>query len=129
MIRRPPRSTLFPYTTLFRSPGGARRAPRRRGAQGAGGEHLRAIAADGRPGRQRARDDAARGGGDRPQPRLGQLGGKFRRGAAPAAGPAGGAPWRGRPADGAAAGGRRDRERTRLESQPPVISYAVFFFE
>src|SRR5256885_4089914 len=25
MIRRPPRSTLFPYTTLFRSPGGAKR--------------------------------------------------------------------------------------------------------
>src|SRR2546426_5344036 len=24
MIRRPPRSTLFPYTTLFRSPGVAR---------------------------------------------------------------------------------------------------------
>src|SRR5256885_11823896 len=24
MIRRPPRSTLFPYTTLFRSPGDAR---------------------------------------------------------------------------------------------------------
>src|SRR5687768_18307350 len=24
MIRRPPRSTLFPYTTLFRSPGGPR---------------------------------------------------------------------------------------------------------
>src|SRR5258707_7909662 len=24
MIRRPPRSTLFPYTTLFRSPAGAR---------------------------------------------------------------------------------------------------------
>src|SRR2546426_1961240 len=24
MIRRPPRSTLFPYTTLFRSPGGER---------------------------------------------------------------------------------------------------------
>src|SRR5256884_1202447 len=23
MIRRPPRSTLFPYTTLFRSPGGS----------------------------------------------------------------------------------------------------------
>src|SRR2546427_3554503 len=34
MIRRPPRSTLFPYTTLFRSPGG--RAPRsvHRGAAG-----------------------------------------------------------------------------------------------
>src|SRR3970282_2774038 len=31
MIRRPPRSTLFPYTTLFRSPGSARgpRAPTR----------------------------------------------------------------------------------------------------
>src|SRR3989454_5857008 len=30
MIRRPPRSTLFPYTTLFRShnPYGARRRPR-----------------------------------------------------------------------------------------------------
>src|SRR3712207_8592314 len=27
MIRRPPRSTLFPYTTLFRSP-----SPRRRGS-------------------------------------------------------------------------------------------------
>src|SRR6266566_7217928 len=25
MIRRPPRSTLFPYTTLFRSPTGSRR--------------------------------------------------------------------------------------------------------
>src|SRR5258705_6505403 len=37
MIRRPPRSTLFPYTTLFRSEGAAasraivRGAPRRRG--------------------------------------------------------------------------------------------------
>src|SRR5687767_15407173 len=33
MIRRPPRSTLFPYTTLFRSPshpGPARRRARRR---------------------------------------------------------------------------------------------------
>src|SRR3712207_8735295 len=33
MIRRPPRSTLFPYTTLFRSRGGpARRASRAGGA-------------------------------------------------------------------------------------------------
>src|SRR3712207_7347241 len=31
MIRRPPRSTLFPYTTLFRSPG--RRRARRRAAR------------------------------------------------------------------------------------------------
>src|SRR3712207_6924118 len=28
MIRRPPRSTLFPYTTLFRSRGGACEPPR-----------------------------------------------------------------------------------------------------
>src|SRR3712207_8045031 len=27
MIRRPPRSTLFPYTTLFRSPAGGRTRP------------------------------------------------------------------------------------------------------
>src|SRR5438045_6676731 len=27
MIRRPPRSTLFPYTTLFRSPSGRPRRP------------------------------------------------------------------------------------------------------
>src|SRR3712207_8101085 len=30
MIRRPPRSTLFPYTTLFRSPPPRSRAARRR---------------------------------------------------------------------------------------------------
>src|SRR3712207_7469119 len=30
MIRRPPRSTLFPYTTLFRSRGAARPGGRRR---------------------------------------------------------------------------------------------------
>src|SRR5258706_8286019 len=43
MLRRPPRSTLFPYTTLFRSPrggdrgaahGGRERDQRRAGAQG-----------------------------------------------------------------------------------------------
>src|SRR2546430_5027347 len=39
MIRRPPRSTLFPYTTLFRSPEGRRR-----------GRVLRDL----RPGRHRA---------------------------------------------------------------------------
>src|SRR2546429_4277710 len=34
MIRRPPRSTLFPYTTLFRSQGpGLRRVNARRGRQ------------------------------------------------------------------------------------------------
>src|SRR2546430_12178507 len=42
MIRRPPRSTLFPYTTLFRSCGSAHAAdrgaaPRRTGGSGGGG--------------------------------------------------------------------------------------------
>src|SRR3712207_7629561 len=32
MIRRPPRSTLFPYTTLFRSPAGRRSGVVRAGA-------------------------------------------------------------------------------------------------
>src|ERR1041384_1180588 len=36
MIRRPPISTLFPYTTLFRSPGGAARPREARGP----GRHL-----------------------------------------------------------------------------------------
>src|SRR3712207_8512872 len=42
MIRRPPRSTLFPYTTLFRSPARPRRAARcaRRSGGGEGGRHL-----------------------------------------------------------------------------------------
>src|SRR3712207_7825074 len=42
MIRRPPRSTLFPYTTLFRSAGGATRCLRRRSAS-----HSRASTAGG----------------------------------------------------------------------------------
>src|SRR3712207_7904648 len=33
MIRRPPRSTLFPYTTLFRSPPAQRRPLARRGSR------------------------------------------------------------------------------------------------
>src|SRR2546426_3889980 len=37
MIRRPPRSTLFPYTTLFRSPAGDRRVA----AAAAGARHAR----------------------------------------------------------------------------------------
>src|SRR2546427_12926829 len=43
MIRRPPRSTLFPYTTLFRSDGGlrdrARRGGPRRHVDGSGAIH------------------------------------------------------------------------------------------
>src|SRR5471030_1543254 len=37
MIRRPPRSTLFPYTTLFRSPARARSARRGGSSESAGG--------------------------------------------------------------------------------------------
>src|SRR5258706_7639191 len=42
MIRRPPRSTLFPYTTLFRSifPQGTRRAPGAVPRYKFGGAHL-----------------------------------------------------------------------------------------
>src|SRR2546430_13162454 len=45
MIRRPPRSTLFPYTTLFRSPTLAALPEHRRqhGASGAAGLHRRAL--------------------------------------------------------------------------------------
>src|SRR2546425_2351466 len=39
MIRRPPRSTLFPYTTLFRSPVGARD----RGDADSGGDMTTAV--------------------------------------------------------------------------------------
>src|SRR5258708_23533833 len=51
MIRRPPRSTLFPYTTLFRSPGPS--------------DRLRPVESAGRPGRlQFARSE--HGGGSAP---------------------------------------------------------------
>src|SRR5256885_6307236 len=36
MIRRPPRSTLFPYTTLFRSPAGRQAGPAAPGSCGYG---------------------------------------------------------------------------------------------
>src|SRR3712207_6960591 len=48
MIRRPPRSTLFPYTTLFRSPAAAG-LPRHTGARRRRGVRT------GRPGRVAAR--------------------------------------------------------------------------
>src|SRR3712207_7875647 len=43
MIRRPPRSTLFPYTTLFRSPEGRRALDELRHA---GGRAAGSVAAD-----------------------------------------------------------------------------------
>src|SRR3712207_8551334 len=49
MIRRPPRSTLFPYTTLFRSHGG------QQGIGGLGAHLLRRL-----PAAQRVQDHVAR---------------------------------------------------------------------
>src|SRR5687768_17697962 len=67
MIRRPPRSTLFPYTTLFRS---------EQGEEGGEQDHERAgaLGCAGRPhGRRRDRDPEgpqAAGPGDRKSTRL-----------------------------------------------------------
>src|SRR3712207_7836138 len=55
MIRRPPRSTLFPYTTLFRSRPGRDRARRPDGERRAARRRARAAARGGRLAR-RARD-------------------------------------------------------------------------
>src|SRR3712207_7891159 len=64
MIRRPPRSTLFPYTTLFRSvPGDAAR----RGARGVdeGPDGARAAHGAAGPRGRRHRGEPGRDGGDR----------------------------------------------------------------
>src|SRR2546429_9533191 len=67
MIRRPPRSTLFPYTTLFRSiedtPTEQRRADARRGGLrqvGGEGSPLGSAATEGDPQRQREQQHAER---------------------------------------------------------------------
>src|SRR5437764_6442167 len=56
MIRRPPRSTLFPYTTLFRSRG----AGRDRG--GIQPPHLRPVARSQRCAEEQRREDSQRAG-------------------------------------------------------------------
>src|SRR2546426_3575082 len=64
MIRRPPRSTLFPYTTLFRSQPAGERAPRagpRRGRAAA-----RSAPAQGPPGPRTRRACRAPQGGAEP---------------------------------------------------------------
>src|SRR5947209_12201779 len=64
MIRRPPRSTLFPYTTLFRSVlDGDREAGEQRAAIGAPGGVAGAVGHDGRQRVDRAVDllDAGQG--------------------------------------------------------------------
>src|SRR5690349_24006878 len=43
MIRPPPRSTLFPYTTLFRSAGVSRQDPAAHGAPGDAHHEMRAV--------------------------------------------------------------------------------------
>src|SRR5260370_39862414 len=63
MIRRPPRSTLFPYTTLFRSPRRAvprRRARRARGRASAPGRPavVTRVARTHHPHRARSHHDA-----------------------------------------------------------------------
>src|SRR2546426_8170356 len=73
MIRRPPRSTLFPYTTLFRSaqaPAGREgrflhRASLRRRARGSAATFDRPLRRAGRAARggRRRRAGSARGGG------------------------------------------------------------------
>src|SRR5260370_22370163 len=62
MIRRPPRSTLFPYTTLFRSRGGR-----------AAGEHEEPRARYGRCGSPRHRADGGGTGGDRSEEHTSEL--------------------------------------------------------
>src|SRR3712207_7145535 len=99
MIRRPPRSTLFPYTTLFRS-----------AREGAGADPRRA-----RLGPEDDRDRARGGGGAPPHPR-------------PEAGEGEAHPLFAEQAHGAEpapAGG--DRKSTRLNSSHANISYAAFF--
>src|SRR2546427_9729038 len=71
MIRRPPRSTLFPYTTLFRSLRGGSRARRQAGAVGlAGGSRVgERTDADG-DGSGREWQHGADGGGQRAEHQL-----------------------------------------------------------
>src|SRR3989454_8559466 len=101
MIRRPPRSTLFPYTTLFRS------HPLLQPCRAAGLE-LRYVLLG---GGLRVRPTRERGDGLR----------RWTRGIqGPPAGPRARA---GREPPGA---GLQDRKSTRLNSSHLVISYAVF---
>src|ERR1035441_1159459 len=91
MIRRPPRSTLFPYTTLFRSQdGGEGEVPRKR-VRIDGGQQLHesvwfrlrvgcpetvpaAVRSEGQPGNQSPRSTRLPAGQDEVDPLLGQVG-------------------------------------------------------
>src|SRR2546426_5830415 len=96
MIRRPPRSTLFPYTTLFRSPRPPGRARVQRAESLGGGRH--------------GQGSGPEGGAIAGAVELGQACGRMSRLAH-------------RPRGGDHGG---DRKSTRLNSSHLVISYAVF---
>src|SRR3712207_8261049 len=59
MIRRPPRSTLFPYTTLFRSQPGERRERQQQPPATAQQAHGSPCLRDGRRGQPEHPEDAA----------------------------------------------------------------------
>src|SRR2546421_9021543 len=69
MIRRPPRSTLFPYTTLFRSYADGARRERGDGRRGDGRDRDRDRSREGRD-RDRGRDQGRRPERDRKSTRL-----------------------------------------------------------
>src|SRR3712207_9440444 len=102
MIRRPPRSTLFPYTTLFRShPRGPGVLPARRDVLPVLAAHRARLAAQRlAPGEASLRAEGAAPvpPGQRRAQRLGDVGGAV---------------------------GRGDRKSTRLNSSHANISYAV----
>src|SRR3712207_9532844 len=102
MIRRPPRSTLFPYTTLFRSDGEAQPAAPRRTADRTLGPHRRRPPAV----------TFCAGLPRRPRAALGLPGGSVH----PAAAGSG---------EGTGPADDRDRKSTRLNSSHANISYAV----
>src|SRR3712207_7347061 len=101
MIRRPPRSTLFPYTTLFRSSTGHTEPP---GDGGRGGAERELVSPpgtrDGRPHDHHLAPHVHR---------------RAVRGTGRGGGPPGGSHRR-----------RADRKSTRLNSSHANISYAVF---
>src|SRR3712207_8764030 len=71
MIRRPPRSTLFPYTTLFRSRRSVRPARRRARRRPVPADPRGAVHPAARAGRTRGRGGGLAGGGpDRKSTRL-----------------------------------------------------------
>src|SRR3712207_7713431 len=99
MIRRPPRSTLFPYTTLFRSG----RRPSRRSREG--GTQDGEEDGEGPPGQEEDQVSSSKGAKLAYRP-IGLLGGVL-------AGVVSGALF-------------KDRKSTRLNSSHANISYAVF---